>query len=114
VGVISTFITAAYFRDTTWKDTNTFQIRQSQLSNQTESGQLSVEYDDNIENPVSSVEHTEESLIEDENEQNYLAFSDTDTVECYTVPSPIYPALSHTHEQHRRINVYAQQRERER
>ena len=25
---------------------------------------------------------------------NYLALSDTDTVDCYTVPSPIYPATS--------------------
>ena len=79
----------------------------SQLRHHTESGKLYVEDDDNIQNPMSSLEHTEESLIEDETDQNYLAFSDTDTVECYTVPSPIYPALPHTHGQHRIINFYS-------
>ena len=82
------------------------QIRPDQLSHQKESVKLCVEDDDNIQNPMSSVEHTEESLIEDENDQNYLAFSDTDTVECYTVPSPIYPSLPHKHGQHRILKFY--------
>ena len=84
----------------------------SQLRHHTESGKLYVEDDDNIQNPMSSVEHTEESMIEDETDQNYLAFSDTDTVECYTVPSPIYPILPHEHGQHRMLNFYSPQGER--
>jgi hypothetical protein len=112
--MISTLITALYFRDTSWRDTNTLQIRPqiSHLSHQTERGKLYLEDDGDIQNPMSSEEHTEESMIEDETDQNYLAVSDTDTVECYTVPSPIYPALQDTHEQHRRINYYFQPRER--
>ena len=42
------------------------------------------------------VEHVEE--VSDRKDSNYLAFSDTDTVECYLVPSPIYPTLPHEQE----------------
>ena len=26
--------------------------------------------------------------------ENYLALSDTDTISCYTVPTPVYPTIS--------------------
>ena len=83
------------------------QIRPNQLSHQTESGKVYLKDDDNIQNPMSSVEHTEESMIEEETDQTYLAFYDTDTVdlECYAVPSPIYPILPHEHGQHRMLNL---------
>ena len=45
------------------------------------------------EESVSTAEDTTDTMISSEIVPNYLAYSDTDTVECYTVtvPSPIYP-----------------------
>ena len=65
-----------------------------------------MEDDDYLQSTISSCENTNETMIDYETDQNYLAFSGTDTVECYTVPSPIYPALPHKHGQHRILKFY--------
>ena len=71
----------------------------------TDDYEMYVDDDDYIQNPLSSHKNRNET-IEYKTYQNYLAFSDTDTVECYTVPSPIYPSLSHKHGQHRILKFY--------
>ena len=64
-----------------------------------------------MQSPISSCENTNETMIDYETDPNYLAFSDTDTVECYTVPSPspIYPALPDRKDQHIGIIYYARE-----
>ena len=61
--------------------------------------------DDNDHRKVDTLNDNEALVIDDNNHHrkvitsnssgrdlNYLALSDTDTVDCYTVPSPVYPA----------------------
>ena len=60
--------------------------------------EMYVDDDDYIQNHLSTHNNTNET-IEYETDENYLAFSDTDTVECYTVPSSIYPVLPHKKDQ---------------
>ena len=77
----------------------------------TDDYEMYVDDDDYIQNPLSSHKNRNET-IEYETDQNYLAFSDTDTVECYTVPSPIYPALPDKKDQLMSLNFYTPAGER--
>ena len=78
----------------------------------TDDYEMYVDDDDYIQNPLSSHKNRNET-IEYETDQNYLAFSDTDTVECYTVPSPIYPALpDKKDQQHMSLDFYTPAGER--
>ena len=51
---------------------------------------------------------------------NYLALSDTETVDCYAVPSPVYPSLPGRRRgrdqmtRHQIINLYCTNSDRER
>ena len=36
--------------------------------------------------------HKKTKVITTDKDHNYLSLSDTDTVDCYTVPSPVYPS----------------------
>ena len=77
----------------------------------TDDYEMYVDDDDYIQNPLSSHKNRNET-IEYETDQNYLAFSDTDTVECYTVPSAIYPALPDKKDLLMSLNCYTPAGER--
>ena len=60
------------------------------------------EEDAENENKENNHQHREEEMKYAETDANYLALSDTDTLSCYRVPSPIYPSLGYYSTGHQR------------
>ena len=56
--------------------------------------------------PMYGHEDTEQILKDPATDLNYLALSDTDTLSCYTVPSPIYPTLTTQETRQLSVNFY--------
>ena len=55
--------------------------------------------DDNLHKVIGTTVTAVPPLI-NTRDNNYLALSDTETVDCYTVPSPIYPTTTVSQQQH--------------
>ena len=81
-----------YCRDTLRRSKQSTALTTEQRRSQGEADSLSK--NKKAEESVSTAEDTTDTMISSDIVPNYLAYSDTDTVECYTVtvPSPIYPS----------------------
>ena len=105
-----------YCRDTLRRSRQSPALPTGQRRNQGEADNLSK--NKKAEDSISTAEDTADTMISSEIVLNYLAYSDTDTVECYTVtvPSPIYPSStvpqSKDGEQGLRLNFYSPSVER--
>ena len=107
-GIVITLATCLYFRDTERRNTNapTLQLKYQISQQKTEDDEMYMKEDDYLQSPVSSHDNTNDTMTYYETDPNYLLLSDTDTAECCTVPSPIYPAVPGKMGQHRGLYFY--------